>query len=32
MNETIVNWFDVGYQITIFILLVALISFSLSIW
>ncbi|MFJ7752703.1 hypothetical protein ACQKGI_16880 [Peribacillus muralis] len=27
MNETIVNWFDVGYQITVFILLVALISF-----
>ncbi|WP_284149551.1 hypothetical protein [Peribacillus simplex] len=27
MNETHVNWFDVGYQITIFIYLVALISF-----
>lgn len=27
MNETVVNWFDVGYQITIFILFVALISF-----
>ncbi|MDP9738942.1 UNVERIFIED_ORG: ABC-type multidrug transport system permease subunit [Bacillus sp. B2I3] len=28
MNEThVVNWFDVGYQITIFIFLIALISF-----
>ncbi|WP_260320138.1 hypothetical protein [Peribacillus simplex] len=31
MNETIVNWFDVGYQITIFILLVALISFIIHL-
>lgn len=28
MNEThVVNWFDVGYQVTIFILFVLLISF-----